>query len=194
MAISRADVGSFITELVTRNPTMGIPALEDGLFANLLIFDYLYYIFLFGKGRGKGEGKGKGKASLDEFRQVWTSFDEIGRVWTSLEEFRRVWTSFDEFQTRYDEFGRVSTRLTIKAKFGFLKQVPIAGNITYHVDGPKQNGQGTTKELVFFCCNQQSICRAPNTDNLSLQTNSLGLRPITGVMFRCTQLPALLAR
>ena len=30
-----------ITELVTRNPTMGIPALEDALFANLLMFDYL---------------------------------------------------------------------------------------------------------------------------------------------------------
>ena len=40
---------------------MGIPALEDGLFANLLIFDYLYYIFLFGKGKGKGKGKGREK-------------------------------------------------------------------------------------------------------------------------------------
>ena len=57
MAISRADLGYFITELVTRNPTMGIPALEDGLFSNLLIFDYLYYIFLFGKGKGKGREK-----------------------------------------------------------------------------------------------------------------------------------------
>ena len=42
MAISRADFGSFITELVTRNPTMGIPALDDGLFVNFLIFHYLY--------------------------------------------------------------------------------------------------------------------------------------------------------
>ena len=41
MAISRADFLSFLTELVTRNPNLGIPALEDGLFANLLIFDYL---------------------------------------------------------------------------------------------------------------------------------------------------------
>ena len=40
MAISRVDFWSFITELVTRNPTMGIPTLEDGLFVNLLIFDY----------------------------------------------------------------------------------------------------------------------------------------------------------
>ena len=48
MAISRADFWFFITELVTRNPNLGIPALEDGLFANLLIFDYLYYIFVFG--------------------------------------------------------------------------------------------------------------------------------------------------
>ena len=40
MAISRADFGSFSTELVTRNPNLGIPALEDGLFANSLIFNY----------------------------------------------------------------------------------------------------------------------------------------------------------
>ena len=45
MAISRADFWSLITELVKRNPTMGIPALEDGLFANLSIFDYLYIEF-----------------------------------------------------------------------------------------------------------------------------------------------------
>ena len=43
MAISRADFWYFLTELVTRNPTMGIPALEDGLFVNLLIFNYVYY-------------------------------------------------------------------------------------------------------------------------------------------------------
>ena len=69
MAISR-------TELVMRNPKLGITALEDGLFANLLIFDYLYYIFLFGKGKGKGkregrrkvkrEGKGKGEGSYED--------------------------------------------------------------------------------------------------------------------------------
>ena len=33
MAISRGDFWSFITESVTRNPNLGIPALEDGLFA-----------------------------------------------------------------------------------------------------------------------------------------------------------------
>ena len=38
---------------------MGIPALKDGLFAKLLIFDYLYHILLFGKGKGKGKGKGQ---------------------------------------------------------------------------------------------------------------------------------------
>ena len=41
MAISRVDFWSFITELVARNPNLGLSALEDGLFANLLIFDYL---------------------------------------------------------------------------------------------------------------------------------------------------------
>ena len=46
MAISRVDFGSLITELVTRNPILGIPPHEDGRFANLLIFDYLYYIFV----------------------------------------------------------------------------------------------------------------------------------------------------
>ena len=57
MAISRADFSSFISELVTRNPNLGIPALEDGLFANLLILNYLYYIFLGRKKEGKREGK-----------------------------------------------------------------------------------------------------------------------------------------
>ena len=68
MAISRTDFQSFITELVTRTPTIGIPALEDGLFANLLIFDDLYVFRYFckgtgreGKGKEKGKGKGKGK-------------------------------------------------------------------------------------------------------------------------------------
>ena len=45
---------------------MGIPALDDGLFANLLFFDYLYYIFVFGKterkkGRDKEREKGMEK-------------------------------------------------------------------------------------------------------------------------------------
>ena len=38
MAISRVDFWCFINELVTRNPNLGIATLEDGLFANLLIF------------------------------------------------------------------------------------------------------------------------------------------------------------
>ena len=42
MAISRADFWFFIIELVTRNTNLGIPALEDGLYANVLIFDYLH--------------------------------------------------------------------------------------------------------------------------------------------------------
>ena len=63
MTISNVDFWSFINELGTRNPNLGIPALEDGLFANLLIFNYLYYIFvkLEGKREGKkGRGKGRG--------------------------------------------------------------------------------------------------------------------------------------
>ena len=44
MAISKADLSPFITELVTRNPNLGIPALEDGLSSNLLI---LFMIFEF---------------------------------------------------------------------------------------------------------------------------------------------------
>ena len=39
IAMSRRDFWSFITELVGRNPNLGIPALEDGLCANLFIFD-----------------------------------------------------------------------------------------------------------------------------------------------------------
>ena len=49
----------FYFELVTRNPNLGIPALKDGLLANLLIFDYLYYTFF--KREGKREWKRKGK-------------------------------------------------------------------------------------------------------------------------------------
>ena len=41
MTISRVDFWSFLTELVMTNPNLGIPALEDGLFANLLVFDYV---------------------------------------------------------------------------------------------------------------------------------------------------------
>ena len=47
MTISRVDFWSSIIELVTRSSNLRIPALEDGLFANLLIFDYLYYILLY---------------------------------------------------------------------------------------------------------------------------------------------------
>ena len=56
MAISRADFYFVISELVTRNPNLGISALAHGLFANLLIFNHLS-----GKGKGKEKGKGKGK-------------------------------------------------------------------------------------------------------------------------------------
>ena len=49
MAISGADFWSLIIELVTRNPNLGTPALEDGLFANLLNFNY-FRVFEFLKG------------------------------------------------------------------------------------------------------------------------------------------------
>ena len=55
----RTDFWSCIIELVARNPNLGIPALEDGPFENLLAFDYLYYILF--KREGEIEGKGKGK-------------------------------------------------------------------------------------------------------------------------------------
>ena len=54
MAISGDDFWSFIIELVTRNPNPGIPALEDGLFAN-------------SKGREKEREKGKGKEKGESF-------------------------------------------------------------------------------------------------------------------------------
>ena len=41
-AISTVDFWYFITAMSMRNRTMGILALEDGLFVNLWIFDYLY--------------------------------------------------------------------------------------------------------------------------------------------------------
>ena len=46
MATSSDDLWYFITELVPINPNLGIPALEDGLFANLLIFDYIYHTYI----------------------------------------------------------------------------------------------------------------------------------------------------
>ena len=42
MAVSKADFWFCITAMSIGNRTMGIPALEDGLFVNLLIFDYLH--------------------------------------------------------------------------------------------------------------------------------------------------------
>ena len=62
---------------------MRIPALEDGLFANLLIFYHLCYIFYLGKekgrekGREKGKGKGKGKA---KGREKGKRITKIARV------------------------------------------------------------------------------------------------------------------
>ena len=44
MTISRADFLFFAIELATRNPNLGIPTLEDGLFAIVLIFDHLYVL------------------------------------------------------------------------------------------------------------------------------------------------------
>ena len=43
MAISRADFGFPITAMCTRNPNLGIRALEDELFANLLFLVTFYY-------------------------------------------------------------------------------------------------------------------------------------------------------
>ena len=40
--VSRADFWSFIITMRMRNRTMGIPALEDGVFVNLFICNYLY--------------------------------------------------------------------------------------------------------------------------------------------------------
>ena len=75
MAISRLDFASFITELVMRNPNLGIPALENELFANLLIFNYLCYILLNREGkregereRKKGREKGRGNHLYDSER------------------------------------------------------------------------------------------------------------------------------
>ena len=66
MTISKPDFWSFITELVASNQKLGIPALEDALFANLLIFEYLYYIFF--KREWKREGKREGKKRAEKGR------------------------------------------------------------------------------------------------------------------------------
>ena len=59
MAISRADFWSFINELVTSNPTMGIPALEDGLVASLLIFNEFLIFLAFERRKGQKGQKGR---------------------------------------------------------------------------------------------------------------------------------------
>ena len=71
---------SFIPELVTRNLRIGIPALEDGLFTILLLFDYRYYIFVFGKGKGKGNGQGKRQGIKKGKNQKGKGNTKIGRV------------------------------------------------------------------------------------------------------------------
>ena len=50
---------------------MGIPALEDGLVANLLIFSYLYVFRYFREGKGRdGKGREKGKEKGKEKREA----------------------------------------------------------------------------------------------------------------------------
>ena len=90
MAISRAGFWSFITELVTRNPNLRVPALEEGLFAKPSIFDYLYYIFLFGKGKGRGKGKGKTEKAREKGREKEREKErEKGREGKKGRELRR---------------------------------------------------------------------------------------------------------
>ena len=57
MTISRVDFCSFIIEFTTRNPNLGLPALEDGLCANSLIFDYLHNEENSRKGRKDRKGR-----------------------------------------------------------------------------------------------------------------------------------------
>ena len=52
-----------VAELVTRNPTMGIPALEDRLFLQSCWFSIIYIIY-FGLGREKAREKGKEKGTF----------------------------------------------------------------------------------------------------------------------------------
>ena len=70
MAISSGDSWFFITELVTRNLNLGIPALEDRLFANLFfLIIYIIYFELEGEKEGKQEGKREGKKDRKKGRQ-----------------------------------------------------------------------------------------------------------------------------
>ena len=41
MTISKGDFESLIIELVTKNPTMGIPPLEDGSFCEVVDFQFM---------------------------------------------------------------------------------------------------------------------------------------------------------
>ena len=62
-----------LLELVARNPNLGIPALEDGLFAILLMFDdlYMFRYFCKGTGREKGREKGRGKHGVQSGKIIY---------------------------------------------------------------------------------------------------------------------------
>ena len=81
MTISKAEFWSFFTELVTRIPNLGTPALEHGLFANLLICDYLYYIFV--KRERKREGKRERKREEEKGREKGREKERGNRLYCS---------------------------------------------------------------------------------------------------------------
>ena len=73
--------------MCTRNRTMGIPALEDGLFANMLILDYLYiyiYLYIFGSACGGDCCGGCGGARINAFRALPPGRHENRSLYTAL--------------------------------------------------------------------------------------------------------------
>ena len=99
MAISRVDFWYLIIESVTRNPNLGIPALEDGLFANVLIFDYLYHTYTPSCSSSQGaappgpfaraDGRTGGRADGAPFSDALCFFVFLYGPWEVSHFFRR---------------------------------------------------------------------------------------------------------
>ena len=105
MAISMADCWSLISELVTRNLTMAIPALEDGLFKNLLILYYLYVLRYLCKGKGReGEGR-RGREGhllrhpLDRLKLIILII--LGALWV----YQTLWRHTRKHRAKFSHFG-----------------------------------------------------------------------------------------
>ena len=75
MAMSIIDCGSFIAAMCMRSRTMRIPAVEDWLYENLLIFEYFWYALPLGSKESKELERiwaYRGRELFQHFRTSWS--------------------------------------------------------------------------------------------------------------------------